>query len=88
MANTKQAKKRARQAVKHRAHNMAQRSALRTSIKRVRTALADGNKTDAAQAYQEAVPLIDRMARIGIIHANNAARQKSRLNHSIKALTA
>lgn len=88
MANTKQAKKRARQAVKHRERNMAQRSTLRTSIKRVRNLVAAGKTEDAAKAYQEAVPIIDRMARTGIIHANTAARQKSRLNDGIKALKA
>lgn len=86
MANTLQAKKRARQAEKHRERNVAQRSLVRTQIVKVIKAIASGNKTQAAAAFREAVPVIDRMARKGIIHKNKAARHKSRLNAKIKAL--
>lgn len=88
MANTAQAKKRARQANDRRARNMADRSVLRTSIKKVRAAIAGGSKAAAQEAYTNAVSVIDKMARTGIIHANAAARHKSRLNGHIKGLSA
>lgn len=86
MANTAQAKKRARQNDKARAHNASLRSMVRTYIKKVVNAIATGNKADAQAAYTSAVPVIDRMADKGIIHKNKAARHKSRLNAQIKAL--
>ncbi len=86
MANSAQAKKRARQAEKHRRHNAAQRSEMRTYIKKTLKAIAAGSKADAEEAYKRAVPKIDRLARKGLIHANKAARHKSRLNAKIKAM--
>ncbi|HEY9199908.1 MAG TPA: 30S ribosomal protein S20 [Gammaproteobacteria bacterium] len=86
MANTAQAKKRARQAEKHRAHNASQRSELRTEIKKAVKAIAGGDATTARDAYTAAVPVIDAMARKGHIHKNKAARHKSRLNARLKAL--
>ncbi len=86
MANSLQAKKRARQAVKARAHNASQRSMVRTYIKKVVAAIATGDKQVAQEAYNAAVPVIDRIADKGIIHKNKAARHKSRLNAQIKAL--
>ncbi len=86
MANSAQARKRARQAETRRQQNMGRRSALRTSLKKVVSAIEEGNKEAAAQAYKEAVPVIDNMASTGQIHANKAARHKSRLNTKIRAL--
>jgi len=86
VANIKSAKKRARQAEKHRQHNASFRSMVRTYIKKVQAAIQSGNKENASKAYVEAVPVIDRMADKGIIHKNKAARHKSRLNAQIKAL--
>lgn len=86
MANSPQARKRARQAVKARAHNASQRSMVRTYIKKVVSAIATGDKQVAQEAYNAAVPVIDRIADKGIIHKNKAARHKSRLNAQIKAL--
>ncbi len=86
MANSAQAKKRARQNDKARAHNASLRSMVRTYIKKVVNAIATGDKTNAQNAYTAAVPVIDRMADKGIIHKNKAARHKSRLNAQIKAL--
>ena len=86
MANTPQAKKRAKQANKHRDRNASQRSEVRTSIKKVVAAIAGKNKDTAKAAYEAAVPVIDRMADRGIIHKNKAARHKSRLSDQIKAL--
>ncbi len=88
MANSPQAKKRARQAVKRRGHNASLRSLVRTVIKRVNAAIEAGDAEQAKAAYGEAVPVIDRMADKGIIHKNKAARHKSRLNEQIKALSA
>lgn len=86
MANTAQARKRARQAVVRRERNVAQRSALRTSIKKVRAAIASRDKQAAVDAFKEAVPVIDSMTRKGHMHANTAARHKSRLSAHIKAM--
>ncbi len=86
MANTAQARKRARQAVKQNAHNSSQRSTLRTAIKAIRKAIEGGDKAAAAQAVQAQVSIIDRIADKKIIHKNKAARHKSRLSAAIKAL--
>ncbi len=86
MANSAQARKRARQAETHRQRNTAQRSQLRTAVKKVLKAIGAGDKDAATTAYQTAVPLLDRAARKGLVHANKAARHKSRLNARLKAL--
>ncbi|ROO25516.1 30S ribosomal protein S20 [Salinisphaera orenii] len=87
MANSAQARKRVLQAVTRRERNMAQRSLVRTHIKKVRKAIAAGDSADAMAAFKAAVPIIDRMAGKGQIHRNKAARHKSRLNAQIKALS-
>lgn len=86
MANTAQARKRARQSVKVNAHNAALRSTLRTAIKKVIKAIEAGDKAAAVVSYQENVSIIDRIADKKIIHKNKAARHKSRLTAAIKAL--
>jgi small subunit ribosomal protein S20 len=86
MANTVQARKRARQAVKQRAHNMSQRSTLRTAIKKVRKAIDAGDKVAAQAVFNESQSVIDSIADKGIVHKNLAARSKSRLSAAIKAL--
>ncbi len=86
MANTAQARKRARQSVKVNAHNAALRSTLRTAIKKVIKAIEGGDKAAAMATYQENVSVIDRIADKKIIHKNKAARHKSRLTAAIKAL--
>ena len=88
MANSPQAKKRARQAEKRRTHNASLRSLVRTVIKKVLAAVATGDAEQAQAAYNTAVPVIDRMADKGILHKNKAARHKSRLNTQVKALSA
>ena len=88
MANSPQAKKRARQAEKRRGHNASLRSLVRTRIKQVQAAIDSGDSENAQAAYSRAVPVIDRMADKGIIHKNKAARHKSRLNAQVKALSA
>lgn len=86
MANTAQAKKRARQAEHRRQHNVALRSMVRTTIKKVVNAIGAGDKAQAEVAYKASVPAIDSMARKGLITKNKAARHKSRLNTRIRAL--
>ena len=88
MANIKSAEKRAKQAIRRRAHNMAARSRLRTSIKKVLTAIETGDATKATEAYRAAQPVIDTMVNKGIIHRNKAARHKRELNARLKALNA
>jgi len=87
LANIKSAKKRARQAEKHRQHNASLRSMVRTYIKKVVAAVAAGDKKLAEESLKAAQPVIDRMAHKGLIHKNKAARHKSRLSASVKKLT-
>ena len=86
MANSAQAKKRARQATKSRAHNVSLRSHMRTSIKNILKAIESGSKDTAQDAYKTAVPIIDSMVNKGLIHKNKASRHKSRLNTRIKSM--
>ncbi|MEC8633607.1 MAG: 30S ribosomal protein S20 [Pseudomonadota bacterium] len=88
MANTLQARKRAKQNDKQRAHNSSLRSLVRTKMKQVLAAVNAGEHGLALEAYNAAVPVIDRMANKGIIKKNKAARHKSRLNAKVKALAA
>ncbi len=86
MANSPQARKRSRQGESRRRHNASFRSMVRTSIKKVDSAISEGDYAAATEAYKAAVPVIDRMADKGILHKNKAARHKSRLNSAVKAL--
>jgi len=87
MANTKSAEKRARQALISRAQNVAHRSKVRSAVRKVVAAIGAGNKKDAQAALKDAMPVIDSMARKGIIHRNKAARHKSRLTSQVKAMS-
>ena len=86
MANTAQARKRARQSVALNKHNSSLRSMLRTSIKRVREAIETGDKAAANLVLQKTTSIIDRVADKHISHKNKAARHKSRLSAAIKSL--
>jgi small subunit ribosomal protein S20 len=86
MANTKGARKAARQSEQRRSHNTSLRSTLRTAITRVKKAIQAGDKTKAAQVYRESVSVLDRITDKKIIHKNKASRHKSRLNAQIKGL--
>jgi small subunit ribosomal protein S20 len=88
MANSAQARKRARQATKARAHNASLRSRLRTAIKAVQKAILGGDKAVAQQIYRTSTSTIDKIADKQIIHKNKAARHKSRLSSAIKAMAA
>jgi len=86
MANSPQARKRARQAEKSRVRNAGQRSNLRTFIKKVLSAVRAGDKEQAQAAFKAAQPVIDSAVNKGIIHKNKAARSKSRLNNRLRAM--
>ncbi len=86
MANSAQARKRAKQNEKTRQHNASLRSRLRTAIKKVVKTIATGDFETSRSVFQQSVSVIDSIADKGIIHKNKAARHKSRLNAAIKAL--
>lgn len=88
MANSAQARKRARQNDKQRMHNASLRSTLRTAIKKVIKSIEAGDKAAAQTVYQESISVIDSIADKNIIHKNKAARHKSRLSSAIKAMAA
>ena len=88
MANSPSAAKRARQADQTRSRKAGQRSNLRTAIKKVIAAVAQGNLEPAQTAYTNAVPVIDSAVNKGLIHKNKAARNKSRLNKQVRGLKA
>ncbi len=86
MANSAQARKRARQSIKQNMHNASLRSELRTAVKKVQKAIVAGDKAAAQKIYQESMGVIDRIADKKIIHKNKASRHKSRLAAQVKAL--
>ncbi|MFK7964286.1 MAG: 30S ribosomal protein S20 [Burkholderiaceae bacterium] len=86
MANIKSSKKRAKQAIVRNLHNSSQASSLRTAIKKVRKAVADGDKEQAKAAFHASQSLIDRIADKRIIHKNTASRYKSRLAAAVKGM--
>ena len=86
MANSAQARKRARQAVATNARNASLKSTLRTAVKKVKKAIAVGDKAAAAQQMQASQAVIDRIADKRIMHKNTASRTKSRLAQAIKAM--
>ncbi|MCS5565183.1 MAG: 30S ribosomal protein S20 [Methylococcales bacterium] len=88
MANSLSAAKRARQAVQIRSRKTGQRGNLRTAIKKVIAAVAQGDLEQAQTAYRNAVPVIDSAVNKGLIHKNKAARNKSRLNNQVRGLKA
>lgn len=86
MANTAQARKRARQAEATRQRNASQKSALRTAVKKAKKAIAAGDKAAATAVFRESQAVIDRIADKRVVHKNLASRTKSRLVQAIKAL--
>ena len=87
MANSKQALKRARQAENNRQQNASQRSAMRTTVKKVLKSAGAGDQEAATAAFARCVPALDAAAGKGLIHKNKAARLKSRLNARLKKLS-
>jgi small subunit ribosomal protein S20 len=86
MANSAQARKRARQAAATNKRNAGLRSTLRTAVKNVRKAIATGDKAAAMKELKASQAVIDRIADKKIVHKNTASRTKSRLAQAIKAL--
>jgi len=86
MANSAQAKKRAKQAEATRQRNASQKSELRTAVKKVRKAIASGDKAAAAKTLVESQAGMDRIADKKVVHKNMVSRTKSRLASAIKAL--
>jgi len=82
MPNHKSAEKRVRQSEKRRAINRSHRTKVRTYIKKLRSALESGSKQEVAQILPETISVIDKSVQKGVLHANAAARYKSRLTAS------
>jgi small subunit ribosomal protein S20 len=88
MANTKSAKKAARQTVRRTAVNKGRRTRLRSSVRKVEEAIASGNKDAAAAALKEAEPVIARSGQKGTVHRKSASRKVSRLAKRVGAMGA
>ena len=86
MANSPQAKKRARQNESRFQINKARRSRIRTYLRRVEEAIASGDKTAAIEALKAAQPELMRGVTKGVFHKNTASRKMSRLSARVKAL--
>lgn len=82
----KSAIKRARQSEKRYARNIAVKSAMKTFVKKVHTALKTGKKADAQKALQEVLPFIAKAKNKGILHPRTAARYTSRLAKAVQAI--
>ena len=86
MPNIKSAKKRVKVTKTKTLQNKMFKSAMKTSIKKYKAAIAEGNKALAEQTYIEAVGMVDRAVSKGILHANNAARKKSQYTKLLNGL--
>lgn len=86
MANSAQARKRARQAADTRVRNASLKSTLRSAVKKVKKAIATGDKAAAQKVFLASQAVIDRISDKRIVHKNTASRHKSRLAQAIKAL--
>jgi len=86
MANHKSAEKRVRQTLKRNEINRSNRSKLRTSIKKLRAAVAGHDKNASTELLGPTVALIDKAVNKGVIHKNTAARYKSRLTKHVNEL--
>lgn len=88
MANSPQAKKRARQTIRRTAVNKARRSRIRTYLRKVEEAIASGDHAAAREALKVAQPEIMRGVSKGVMHKNTASRKVARLNNRVRALSA
>lgn len=86
MANSSQAKKRARQAEVRRCRNASQRSEMRTYLKQVTKTIDEGNESLAKTLFNKASSMVARLASRGVIAKNKASRHQSRLNARLKKL--
>lgn len=88
MANHKSAVKAHKQNVTRRTHHREQRSRARRALRAVRSAIDSGDTSSAKDALRNTVPLLDKLVSKGIIHANTAARYKSRLTRRLQKVSA
>ena len=86
MANTKSAKKAARQTVRRTEANKPRRSRMRSYARKVEEAIASGDKAAAAAALKEAEPVLARSAQKGLVHRKSASRKVSRLAKRVSAM--
>jgi small subunit ribosomal protein S20 len=87
LANIKSAEKKNRQRIRHEARNRAQKSAMRTAIKSLRTAIEAKNADQAKALLKPALKLVDRLGRRGIIKSRAASRTVSRLTVAVARLS-
>lgn len=85
MANIKSAKKRIRSSERRRVHNNFFRSSARTYVRKTRQLIADGRLDEAEEMSRQAISLLDKAARKGVIHQGNANRRKGRLMQALAA---
>jgi small subunit ribosomal protein S20 len=88
VANSPQARKRAKQNTVRRLRNHSQRSTVRTAIKKLDAAIEAGDQAQANEAYKVSASMIDKATIKGLHHKNRAARLKSRLNKRVKEMAA
>ena len=86
MPNIKSAKKRVLIAQVRKARNKANRSAMKTAIKKFEAAAAEGNRTEAEGAYKAAVKMVDQSVKKGVLHKNNAAHKKSAMTLKLNSI--
>ncbi len=86
MPQTRSAKKRLLQTQKRTQRNKAYKSRIKTAVRKVRLAVAEGRAEDARLSYREASSLLDKAVEKGILHKNNAGRRKSRLGVQVNQL--
>jgi small subunit ribosomal protein S20 len=86
MANTKSAKKAARQTVRRTAVNKSRTTRARSAVRKVEEAIASGDKGAAAEALKAAQPVLARVAQQGVLHKKTASRKVSRLSARVKGM--
>ncbi len=86
MANKKSAEKSARQTIVRTARNQSVKSACRNAVKKLRAAIASGDKAAAAAAYSAMSSRYDRAVKAGVIHKNSANRRKSSMSKAVKSI--
>ena len=87
MAHSKSAVKRIRQNEKHRDRNRAERSRLRTHLKKLRTAIGASDAGMAKELMPQAMSLVDTLVKKGVLHENAGNRYKSRLARQVAAIS-
>lgn len=86
MPNTKSAAKAMRQAIRRRKYNIVTKDKFKSAVKATRKAIVAGSKDTAKESLKLAMATLDKAAKKGVIHKNNASRKKSRLAKAIAKL--